>query len=153
MLLSSEILYWQGAFVVVIAGATLPFCTGLEWQSCRSRRTCANGQFGFPRNLGDPVVSSVNSRLELPGYQLQALAAVLVHRGAKRTSANRGIVKRRQRSAARWAAGSRSALIVPLKQGNSPWRTLWRGSEASSVRLNRGKHVEHIEVPLHVTVT
>ena len=35
----------------------------------------ANGQLGFPRNLGDPVVSSVTSRLELPGYQLQALAA------------------------------------------------------------------------------
>ena len=27
------------------------------------------------RNLGDPVVSSVTSRPELPGYQLQALAA------------------------------------------------------------------------------
>ncbi len=147
MLLSSEILYWQGVFAVVIAGAMLPFCTGLEWQSCRSRRTCANGQFGFSKNLGGPDVSSVNSRLELPGYQLQALATVLVRRGAKSTSANRGIAKRRKRSTARWVAGSRSALIVPLKQGNSPRRTLWRGSEASSARLNRGKHAEHIEVP------
>jgi hypothetical protein len=33
---------------------------------------------------------------------------------------------RRQRSAAGRAAGSRSALIVPMKQGNSPRRTLWR---------------------------
>jgi hypothetical protein len=30
---------------------------------------------GFPRNLGDPVVSSVQSRLEIPGHQLQASAA------------------------------------------------------------------------------
>ena len=80
MLLSSEILYWQGVFAVVIAGATLPFCTGLEWQSCRSRRTCANGQFGFSKNLGGPDVSSVDSRLELPGYQLQASA---VHSSAE----------------------------------------------------------------------
>jgi len=27
------------------------------------------------RNLGDPVVSSANSRLELPGHQLQVSAA------------------------------------------------------------------------------
>ena len=27
------------------------------------------------------------------------------------------------------------------------------GSEASAGRLDRGKHVEHIEVPTHVTVT
>ena len=39
---------------------------------------------------------------------------------------NRGTAKRRKRSAAGRAAGSRSALIVLLKQGNSPWRTLWR---------------------------
>jgi len=49
--------------------------------------------------------------------------------------------------AARRATGSRNALIVPLKQGNSPRRTLRRGSEASAVRLNRGNHAEHIEVP------
>ncbi len=84
------------------------------------------------RTLGDPVVSSAHSRLELPGDQLQASAVVLVRRGAKRTSANRGTAKRRQRSAAGRAAGSRDALIVPMKQGNSPRRTLWRGrSEAS----------------------
>ena len=48
---------------------------GMVWctQSCRRRiGTCANGQLRFPRNLGDPVVSSANSRLELPGDQLQA---------------------------------------------------------------------------------
>jgi hypothetical protein len=44
-------------------------------QSCRRRPNMANGHLGFPRNLGDPVVSTANSRLEIPGYQLQALAA------------------------------------------------------------------------------
>ena len=87
MLLSSEILYWQGVFAVLIAGATLPFCTGLEWQSCRSRRTCANGQLGFPRNLGDPVVSSAESRREIPGYQLQAHRDRTWSEGSKITSA------------------------------------------------------------------
>ena len=34
----------------------------------------ANGELRFPRNLGDPVVSSARSRPEIPGYQLQALS-------------------------------------------------------------------------------
>ena len=34
----------------------------------------ANGQLGFSRNLGGPVVSSTRSRPEIPGDQLQALA-------------------------------------------------------------------------------
>ncbi len=54
MLLSFESTVIVGAFVFLIAGATLPFCTGLEWQSCRSRRTCANGPLGFSKNLGSP---------------------------------------------------------------------------------------------------
>ena len=45
-----------------------------------SVRTRADGQWRFPRNLGDPVVSSANSRLELPGDQLQASA---VHSAAE----------------------------------------------------------------------
>ena len=40
----------------------------------------ANGTFRFPRNLGDPFVSSTKSRLEIPGYQLQASA---VHSSAE----------------------------------------------------------------------
>jgi hypothetical protein len=44
-------------------------------QSCRRRLNMANGHLGFPRNLGDPVVSSAKSRLELPGDQLQASTA------------------------------------------------------------------------------
>ena len=59
--------------------------------------------------------------LPTPGFN-----GALVRWGAKRTSARGGTAKRRQRSAAGWAAGSRSALIVPLKQGNSPRRALGR---------------------------
>ena len=38
----------------------------------------------------------------------------------------RGIAKRRKRSAARWAAGSRSTFILPMKPGNWSRRTRWR---------------------------
>ena len=44
-------------------------------RSCRRRLNMANGHLGFSRNLGDPVVSSAKSGLEIPGYQLQASAA------------------------------------------------------------------------------
>jgi hypothetical protein len=77
-------------------------------------------------SLKDPAVSSATSRPELPGYQLQASAA---HSSAgertERVNAG-GTAKRRQRSAAGRAAGSRSALVVPSKQGNSTRRTLGR---------------------------
>jgi hypothetical protein len=46
--------------------------------------------------------------------------------GSEPNEWNRGTTKRRQRSAAGRATGSRSALILPVKQGNSPRRTLWR---------------------------
>src|SRR4030081_2871262 len=46
--------------------------------------------------------------------------------GSEAQDAPRGIAKRRQRSAARRAAGSRSTLIVPSKRGNGPTRTAWR---------------------------
>ena len=64
-----------GAFAVHIPGATLLHLMVWCKQSCRRRLNMANGQLGFPRNLGDPVVSSAKSRLELPGHQLQASAA------------------------------------------------------------------------------
>jgi hypothetical protein len=75
MLLSFERPF-VGAFAVGIPRAMLLHRTGLVQAVLpESVRTCANGQSGFPRNLGDPVVSSAESRLEIPGDQLQALAA------------------------------------------------------------------------------
>jgi hypothetical protein len=73
--LSSEILNSQGAFAVVIAGATLLLLIGLVPAVLPESKNMANGQLGLPRNLGDPVASSATSRMEIPGYQLQALAA------------------------------------------------------------------------------
>ena len=107
-------------------------------QSYRRRLNMANGQSGFPRNLGDPVVSSATSRLEVPGDQLQASA---VHSSAgernERVHAevppSEGNEVRRGR-----VAGSRSALIVPLKQGNSPRRTLGREAKRRPADLIEG---------------
>lgn len=48
---------------------------GLVPQSRRGRLNMGKRTWGFPRNLGDPVVSSAQSRPELPGHQLQASAA------------------------------------------------------------------------------
>jgi len=111
-----------------------------------SKNMCKRS-IGVPQELGRSCrllgrIPAGDTGLPTPGPSRPHLV-----RGEQNHKCNRGIAKRRQRSAARRAAGSRNALIVPLKQGNSPWRTLWRGSEASSVRLNRGKHAEHIEVP------
>ena len=46
--------------------------------------------------------------------------------GSESNECNRGTTKRRKRSAAGWAAGSQSVLIVPVKLANSPRRTQWR---------------------------
>ena len=59
-------------------------------RSCRRRLNMANGHLGFPRNLGDPVVSSAKSRLGIPGYQLQAPAAHL-SAGERKERVNAGI--------------------------------------------------------------
>ena len=54
----------------------------------------------------------------------------------KRAECSHGIAKRRKRSAARRATGSRSAPIVPSKPGNLLERTRWREAGAVS-NLNR----------------
>ena len=65
-----------GAFAPGGPGAMLLHRNGLVRAVLpASVRTRADGQLRFPRNLGDPVVSSANSRLEIPGDQLQASAA------------------------------------------------------------------------------
>ena len=64
-----------GAFAFHIPGATLLHLMVWCKQSCRRRLNMANGQSGFPRNLGDPAVSSAQIPAGDPGYQLQAPAA------------------------------------------------------------------------------
>ena len=74
-------------------------------RSCRSLGSIPAGDTGLPTpGLGGP----------------------LVRRGATTTSETEVTAKRRQRSAAGWAAGSRSTLIVLMKPGNWSRRTRWR---------------------------
>ena len=63
-----------GAFAFVIPRATLLLLTGLVQAVLPESKNMCKRTIGFSRNLGAPVVSSANSRLELPGYQLQASA-------------------------------------------------------------------------------
>jgi hypothetical protein len=74
MLLSAERPF-AGAFAFHIPGATLRHCSGLVPAVLPASTEHGKRKWGFPRNLGDPVVSSATSRPELPGDQLQASAA------------------------------------------------------------------------------
>jgi hypothetical protein len=95
--------------------------------------------------LGDPVVSSAISRLEIPGDQLQALAA---HSSARERNER---VHPRYRQAKEtkcggMAAGRHSVLIVPLKLANSPQLEPVEESETSNHGTVFEKHDECIEI-------
>src|SRR5690242_14781595 len=106
----------------------------------------ANGHLGFPRNLGDPVVSSAKVPAGATGSPTPGLSGALVRRGAKRTSARGGTAKRRQRSAAGRAAGCHSALIVPAKLANGPPAGARGGKRGVGSRNPLEKHGECIEI-------
>src|SRR4051812_34674469 len=74
MLLSAERPF-VGASAFHIPGAMLLHCTGLVSAVLPASTEHGKRIWGFPRNLGDPVVSSAQSRPELPGDQLRASAA------------------------------------------------------------------------------
>jgi hypothetical protein len=115
-------------------------CTVMVWceHSCRRRMNMCERIIGVPLELA----SSCRFLSEIPagvtGITTPGLGGALVRRGAKRTSGRRVTAKRRQRSAARRAAGSRSDLMVPLTQGNSPRRTLWREAKRQPADLAKG---------------
>src|SRR6516165_7311637 len=122
MLLSVERPF-AGASAVLIPGATLRHRTGLVPAVLPASTEHGKRALGVPQELGRSCrllrgIPAGDTGLPTPG-----LGGALVRRGAKRTSGRGGTAKR---SAAGRAAGSRSALIVPSKQGNSPRRTLWR---------------------------
>ena len=123
MLLSVERPF-AGAFAFLIPGAALLHRNGLVRTVLPASTEHGERTLGVPQEPG----RSCRFLCEIPagdtGLTTPDLDGALVRRGAKRTSGRRGTAKRRKRSAAGWAAGSRSALIVPLKQGNSPRRTL-----------------------------
>jgi hypothetical protein len=132
MLLSVERLF-AGASAVLIPGAALQHRIGLVPAVLPASTEHGKRTVGVPQELG----RSCRLLCEFPagdtGITTPGLDGTLVRRGAKRTSERGGTAKRRKRSAAGWAAGSRSDLVVPLKQGNSPRRTLWREAKRQSV--------------------
>jgi hypothetical protein len=100
---------------------------------------------GFPRNLREPVVSSATSRAELPGDQLQALAA---HSSAEERTQR---VEPRYRQAVATKRGgtggrSQSVLILPTKLANSTQLEPVEGSETSFHGTAIEKHDECIEI-------
>jgi len=125
MLLSVERPF-VGASAFHIPGATLRHCTGLVLAVLPASTEHGKRTLGVLQELG----SSCRSLSDIPagdtGSPTPGPGGALVPWGAKRTSERGGTAKRRQRSAAGRAAGSRSALVVPTKQGNSPRRTLSR---------------------------
>ena len=97
------------------------------------------------RNLGDLVVSSVTSRLELPGQQLQASAAhsSVVERTQR---VQPRYHQTRKRSAVGWAARSHSVSIVLMKLANFTPLEPVEGSETSNHGTVFGKHDECLEI-------
>ncbi len=142
-----------GAFAFVIPGATLLLLTGLVQAVLPESKNMSKRIIGFPRNLGGPVVSSANSRLELPGYQLQASAV-----GARPPRSEKNECQPRYRQVKATKRGGMDGrksqrLDSTVEAGELASEDPVEESEASAGRLNRGKHAEHIEVPYHVTVT
>ena len=117
MLLSSERPF-VGAFAFCIPGATLLCRNGLtQAVPPESDWNMANGQLRFPKNLGEPCSLLGESRLEIPGYQLQAVAA---HSSAMEQTQRVNPRYRQAKETKRggMAAGRHSVLIVPLNLAN-----------------------------------
>src|SRR5215469_12590200 len=115
-----------GASAVLIPGAALRHRTGLVPAVLPASTDHGKRALGVPQELGRSCrflceIPAGDTGLTTPGF-----GGALVRRGAKRTSERGGTAKRRQRSAAGWAAGSHSALIVPMKLANGPHRSQGR---------------------------
>ncbi len=124
MLLSVEIPL-VGAFVFRSARATLRHCMVWCTQSCRRRRTCANGQSRFPRNLGEPCsllgeLPAGDTGLPTPGP-----GGSLVRLGANQRVEPR-YRQAKETKCGGTATGRRSTFIVPMKPGNQSRGTRWR---------------------------
>ena len=115
-------------------------CTRAVWckQSCRRRMgTCANGQSWLPRNLGEPRSLLGEFPAGDTGLPTPGLGGALVRQGAKQRVQPR-YRQAKETKCGGMAAGRRSALIVLMKQGNLPWRTLWRKAKRRSTDLVEG---------------
>ncbi len=98
------------------------------------------------RELGRPWRLHRHCRPEPPAYQLRVDPQPSPGLMGTNKGHTDGIAKRRQRSAARRASGSRSAPIVVPKRGNGPSRTPW--SEGGNASRTGGRdHAEGIVPP------
>ncbi len=147
MLLNSDILN-AGALVLPLAGAAVQRRFGETHAADRGLRTCANGQWGFPRNLGDPVVSVLNFGSKGGAVPKPPGPETVPGLGGDTNlpAQEDGIANRRKRRAARRTSGSRSALVVPSKRGNGSRPDCVEGSEASDHGPVEGKHNECVEI-------
>ena len=89
------------------------------------------GNRGFP-GIWEVLSSPPDRPKGLPNLKTSGLRALGLGPAGAKTRCNRGTAKRRKRSEAGWAAGSRSALIVSTKQRNSSREDPVEGSSASS---------------------
>ena len=104
------------------------------------------------RNLGEPCSLLGEFRLEIPDYQLLALAAHSSARERKQRVHPR-YRQAKETKCGGMAAGRRSALIVLMKQGNSPWRTLWRKAKRRPTDSIEGNMLNTSRFFMHVHVT
>jgi len=143
---------FAGAFAFLIPGATLRHCTGLVHAVPPASTEQGKRTIGVSREPGRSCRLLSANPGRRPGSPTPGPGGALVRRGANRTSARCGTAKRRQRSAAGRAAGSRSALIVPMKQGNSPQRTLWREAKCRPTDSIEGHrwNTSRFRLPVHV---
>ncbi len=109
------------------SGASSPAGVGLEHVQTDNR--------GSPGTWENPVRSSANPRSEIPGYQLQALAAHSSARERKQRVQPR-YRQTKETKCGGMAAGRHSVLIVPTKLANS----------------TRLEPAEESETPIHGTV-
>ncbi len=146
MLLSSERPFSWEPLLFAYQGPRCYAAMVWRWQSCRSRNgTWQTDNRGSPGTWENPVRSSANPGPEIPGHQLQALAA---HSSGRERNER---VEPRYRQAKEtkrggMAAGRHSALIVPTKLANSARLEPIEGSEASSHGTVFEKHDECLEI-------
>ena len=121
-------------------------------RTCRGRRA-GHRHIGVPQERGSPC------RLQgKPGWRYRVNnsrpgVAALSRAGSETRVQPWYRLCEGKRSTAGRAAGSRSALIVPWKQGNSSRGNPGEGSEASSHRTVGGKHGEDPETRHRVNAT
>src|SRR5208337_1722809 len=101
--------------------ATHSWSTQPAW-SHRGRRSMANDHKGSSGNLGDPASSiEPGGRLEIPPTNSRLIhGSASGAGGGTNNGRNDGIAKRRKRSAAKWAAGSRSTSEYRCSGGTNP---------------------------------